>query len=592
MFFWLVAIPFFVIIAMFTLFRLPSDKLHSPEDIQDTGMAFRMVMQHDTAVKLMQRYRRDNESDMFNEGSYDLSGNSWKEAIMTSGYLPSSFIPDTDNITTYIRCLNGAKLVASCRSALGVYVITAVTPPSGNSITTRWFEQKGAENLAMQLKKYEGSFPIKQTSLVLPEKPKKGADETDEDFAIRLAAYNKERDEYHTFKRSRYDLGDKLPRPDTVVGQVQAYPFDNEAADARVIVRKIKAIGGEIVFENEDMPTNLPSGGEDSEPMDFNGEAVILSKSDLCKNGPCNCETGTDCGEGAYCLSAVCSGNCAGYGADEDRNCRNSCSSDSHCASGFYCETGSCRVKCTKDADCFSSKPYCNSGICGTTKVCTSNSDCPSSMPFCINKQCSTTYSISFTTRSTLLAGSRILNYSVTLPVTGKYKFDLKGESGSYQEDGYGSSSSLTHPNGLGKGGTLVSSKWFSSRANLQIRCIGGASNGVRSGGAGAGLFEENSLKMVAGGGSHMIYGGGGYNGGWSTMSNYSYRGYSWNGNTGSNKTTSGSGTGSYGGDYNAYGGSGYCGSGYSCSGTYGTNVGASSVTITYCGPNSNSSCP
>ena len=260
MFFWLVAIPFFVIIAMFTLFRLPSDKLHSPEDIQDTGMAFRMVMQHDAAVKLMQRYRRDNESDMFNEGSYDLSGNIWKDTILTSGYLPSSFIPDTDNITTYIRCLNGAKLVASCRGALGVYVITAATPPTIGSVTTRWFEQKGAENLAMQLKKYEGSFPIKQVSLVLPEKPKKGADETDEDFAIRLAAYDKEREEYHLLKRSRYDLGGRLPQPDTVVGQVQSYPFDNGSSEARVIVKKIKAVGGEIVFENEDTTVGITTG--------------------------------------------------------------------------------------------------------------------------------------------------------------------------------------------------------------------------------------------------------------------------------------------------------------------------------------------
>ena len=570
MFFWLVAIPFFVIIAMFTLFRLPSDKLHSPEDIQDTGMAFRMVMQHDTAVKLMQRYRRDNESDMFNEGSYDLSGNSWKEAIMTSGYLPSSFIPDTDNITTYIRCLNGAKLVASCRSALGVYVITAVTPPSGNSITTRWFEQKGAENLAMQLKKYEGNFPIKQTSLVLPEKPKKGADETDEDFAIRLAAYNKERDEYHTFKRSRYDLGDKLPRPDTVVGQVQAYPFDNEAADARVIVRKIKAIGGEIVFENEDMPTDLPSGGEDSEPMDFNGEAVILSKSDLCKNGPCNCETGTDCGEGAYCLSAVCSGNCAGYGADEDRNCRNSCSSDSHCASGFYCETGSCRIKCTKDADCFSSKPYCNSGICGANKACTANSQCPSSMPYCTNKICSV-----YPPSGTKMYQFSSCGGSYTTPAAGRYKIQMAAS------------------------GTITGIVYYNKGVKLTITCP----RGDQGAGSGIVLLAGGSPALAVGGaGSCWTYcsGGGGYIGG---AGNY-YRqynvpsGYSWNGSQGANTEWSGVGTGKtitskVGSQYYyGYGGSGYCGSGYSCSGTYGGSSGYVYPIITYCGPNSNSSCP
>ena len=57
MFFWLIAIPFFVIIAMFTLFRLPSSGLHESKDIQDTAMAFRMVLQHDAAAKLMQEYK-------------------------------------------------------------------------------------------------------------------------------------------------------------------------------------------------------------------------------------------------------------------------------------------------------------------------------------------------------------------------------------------------------------------------------------------------------------------------------------------------------------------------------------------------------
>ena len=572
MFFWLVAIPFFVIIAMFTLFRLPSDKLHSPEDIQDTGMAFRMVMQHDTAVKLMQRYRRDNESDMFNEGSYDLSGNDWKETILSSGYLPSSFIPDTDNITTYIRCLNGAKLVASCRGALGVYVITAVTPPSGNSITTRWFEQKGAENLAMQLKKYEGSFPIKQTSLVLPEKPKRGADETDEGFAIRLAAYNKERDEYHTFKRSRYDLGDKLPRPDTVVGQVQAYPFDNVAAEARVIVRNIKAIGGEIVFENEDMPTNLPSSGKDSEPMDFNGEAVILSKSDLCKNGPCNCETGTDCGEGAYCLSAVCSGNCAGYGADEDRNCRNSCSSDSHCASGFYCETGSCRIRCTKDADCFSSKPYCNSGICGTTKVCTSNSNCPSSIPFCVNKACAA-YPPSGTVMFQPSYNESRLTSSYTTPVAGRYKIVLRGGRGY---------------DGGAAGGVLTATIYYNKGTSLSVQFLKNS-----MGGKGVSLLVSGYVVLTAGGGGTVSRSANGSkfcyhgvpSGGWSSYC-------STNGDKTSSNVGSGRGQGATTGPTTwwAFGGKGYCASGYSCSGSY--HTGDVSAIVYYCGPNSNSSCP
>ena len=65
MFFWLIAIPFFVIIAMFTLFRLPSSDLNQPEEMQDAAMAFRMAMQHDAAAKLMQEYQGSSESDMF-----------------------------------------------------------------------------------------------------------------------------------------------------------------------------------------------------------------------------------------------------------------------------------------------------------------------------------------------------------------------------------------------------------------------------------------------------------------------------------------------------------------------------------------------
>ena len=116
MFFWLIAIPFFVIIAMFTLFRLPSGDLNQPEEMQDAAMAFRMAMQHDAAAKLMQEYQGSSESDMFDEGSYDLGGDTWKETILESGYLPSSFIPDTDNITTYVRCVNGLRQIASCRN--------------------------------------------------------------------------------------------------------------------------------------------------------------------------------------------------------------------------------------------------------------------------------------------------------------------------------------------------------------------------------------------------------------------------------------------------------------------------------------------
>ena len=279
MFFWLIAIPFFVIIAMFTLFKLPSNDLKKPEEIQDTAMAFRMVLQHDAAVKLMEDYKADTESTLFDSGSYDMSGDDWKATLKGSGYLPSNFIPDTDNIVTYVRCLGGSREVTSCRYANGVYVITAAAVPSAGAITSRWFEKVGAGNLATQLEKYAGSFPIKQDGLVLPKKPRKEENETDEAYAIRLNAYNAEKDEYMRLKRRYYNFGEGMPRPDTAVGQVRAYPFDGgEEASERVIVRRIRsAEGGTVNYETVSVPVDSPD--TEGQPFDFNGEAVIFTAS-------------------------------------------------------------------------------------------------------------------------------------------------------------------------------------------------------------------------------------------------------------------------------------------------------------------------
>ena len=326
MFFWLVAIPFFVIIAMFTLFRLPSEGLHKPEDIQDTAMAFRMAMQHDAAAKLMQEYLASNESNVFNEGSYDLGGDSWKETILASGYLPSTFIPDTDNITTYIRCLDDLRAVTSCREATGIYMITAATPPSVGSVTTRWFEQKGAVDLASQLKKYEGSFPVKSSSFVLPKKPRQEEGESDQEFAARLNAYNELKAQYNLLKKNYYSFGSKLSRPKTVVGQVRAYPFDEENAESRVIVRRIKAIEGDVVFDKEYLPTDLPTGVASSETMDFNGEAVIFTAG-LKKSSACVADS--DCDIGYTCNAGVC-------------EMVTTCTTSNDCALGYYCNENTC----------------------------------------------------------------------------------------------------------------------------------------------------------------------------------------------------------------------------------------------------------
>ncbi len=442
MFFWLIAIPFFVIIAMFTLFRLPSSDLNQPEEMQDAAMAFRMAMQHDAAAKLMQEYQGSSESDMFDEGSYDLGGDTWKETILESGYLPSSFIPDTDNITTYVRCVNGLRQIASCRGANGIYMITAATPPSGESITARWFEQKGAQNLATQLNKYEGSFPVKQGGLVLPRKPRKEEDESDEDFAIRLNAYKETKAQYKLLKRNYYDFGDKLPRPNTVVGEVRAYPFNDESAESRVILTRMKVIEGEVHFDSELMPTDLPAGGEGSDSLDFNGEAVVFSKSSSCDEAPCACTKGTDCGTGAYCQGEICVASCSGFGADENRTCYTSCFSDSQCPEGYFCDSGLCEetpITCLTYLDCPTSRPYCNNRECSATQILTCDStdtmptdtwvagwaNCTSCPPGQFKKyksRCETGSSAVYPTSSTITdcVGIPSINSYTTLP-TGPY---------------------------------------------------------------------------------------------------------------------------------------------------------------------------
>ncbi len=279
MFFWLIAIPFFVIIAMFTLFRLPSSDLNQPEEIQDAAMAFRMALQHDAAAKLMEDYKADGESTFFDLGSYNIEGDDWKATLMESGYLPASFVSDTDNIVTYVRCLNSLREITSCRTATGVYIVTAAAAPSSSAITSRWFETAGAERLAEQLEKYSGSFPVKQDGLAIPVRPVKEEDESDEDFAIRLNAYKTAKSEYMRLKRRYYNFGEGMPRPDTTVGQVRAYPFDGgEEADERVIVRRIRSVeGGTVNYDLTQVPVDIPD--TEGQVFDFNGEAVILTAS-------------------------------------------------------------------------------------------------------------------------------------------------------------------------------------------------------------------------------------------------------------------------------------------------------------------------
>ncbi len=326
MFFWLIAIPFFVIIAMFTLFRLPSSDLNQPEEIQDAAMAFRMALQHDAAAKLMEDYKANGESTFFDLGSYNIEGDDWKVTLMESGYLPASFVSDTDNIVTYVRCLNSLREITSCRTATGVYIVTAAAAPSSSAITSRWFETAGAERLAEQLEKYSGSFPVKQDGLAIPVRPVKEEDESDEDFAIRLNAYKTAKSEYMRLKRRYYNFGEGMPRPDTTVGQVRAYPFyGGEEADERVIVRRIRSVeGGTVNYDLTQVPVDIPD--TEGQPFDFNGEAVILTAS---FKRPSACVADSDCNPGYTCNAGVCEP-------------ATTCVTSNDCALGYYCNEGNC----------------------------------------------------------------------------------------------------------------------------------------------------------------------------------------------------------------------------------------------------------
>ena len=499
MFFWLMAIPFFVIIAMFTLFKLPSNDLKKPEEIQDTAMAFRMALQHDAAAKLMEAYRADSESTLFDLGSYNMEGEGWKAMLEGSKYLPANFITDTDNIVTYIRCLNGLREVVNCRKATGIYMITASAVPSADAQTARWFETVGAEDLAEQLGKYAGSFPIRQNGYSLPKKPRKQEGETDEAYAVRLNAYKAEKKDYAKLKRRYYDFGDKLPRPDTTVGQVRAYPFDEEEeANERVIVRRIRSAEGNTVnYETVKVPVDIPDA--DGQTFDFNGEAVIFTESSSCKEGPCACTKGTDCGEGVYCLSGTCSADCGLYGFDPNRTCYTTCTSDSQCPEGYFCDSGVCTTTktCSTNDDCPSAKPYCNYNVCSAYPPYTVGQVVASATNSTKNHSHAISQAVDPRRCDQYSTNPIIILSTVTVPA-GKYKIVLKGEAGYYDSSYSGHATAW--------GGIITAEKVVQDGTTFTIKSISGWYGGGPSNygywfwtGAGTGLWENGNVALAAG---------------------------------------------------------------------------------------------
>ena len=192
----------------------------------------------------------------------------------------------------------------------------------------------------------------------------------------------------------------------------------------------------------------------------------------------------------------------------------------------------------------------------------------------------------------------------------GRYQIILYGE----QARGYWNySGCIDYDEFYAGGGILTAYKQLPKGITLTVKTVVGGAESYccrpcfnYRGGYGVVFFAGGSAPaLAAGGGGSCDEGGGGYAGGSGSKSS----GYNWTGATGSSgvsysagksmaggaSTTSCTGTSSrrYG-----YGGSGYCENGYTCT-SGGTNTRSNSVakgnvyvSITYCGPNSNSSCP
>ena len=246
----------------------------------------------------------------------------------------------------------------------------------------------------------------------------------------------------------------------------------------------------------------------------------------------------------------------------------------------------------------------------------------------------STTHSCTNTTtgwqdpNANLLTAPSVLE-TFTIPTNGKYKVNIKAEVGSPDLAASSSSSRIFSANG----GIINFEKVYFANTRLMFKVIPGGfiphAPARCWGGAGVATYDNDSLRLVAGGGGVAgCGGGGGYVGGRcrrvvsGSEATWAMNGYGIDGTNTTYSTTlctsSSCPSGAYGGGYErssgsdqhwVYGGSSYVGSDYSSLGiftpggnatnapqgysaaSYG-NSDSGSVTITYCGPDANSTCP
>ncbi len=286
---------------------------------------------------------------------------------------------------------------------------------------------------------------------------------------------------------------------------------------------------------------------------------------------PIACMMDADCpSDIPYCDSGACTDTKA-------------CTASSECAAASlpYCVENLCSDTCTADSQCPTATPYCENGLCATTKSCSANSNCPSGAPYCISNICS----------ATPPAGTVMYrpssNGSYTIPAAGRYKIQVTGGTG---------------------GGSYTATVYYNKGVSLTAHFLGGchlSGGSATIGGTGVALLVGGSPVLVAGGGGNLGGSGGGYYGGCYCNGRYGTSNWSCSRcgasvvevGTRCSSETSGAGTGKYYYNYKNgtttyfYGGSGYCASGYSCSGSYGGSSSAS-LTVTYCGPSSSSTCP
>jgi len=293
--------------------------------------------------------------------------------------------------------------------------------------------------------------------------------------------------------------------------------------------------------------------------------------------------------------------------------------------------SSSCPDTCSTDSDCSGDTPFCNNGFCSETQ-CSTDANCSAlypSKPYCVEGICApynsgrVMYEVNnISTRALSANIADVGSYTIASP--GKYKISLYGEAG------YSSG----HLNEYGAaGGVIKVAKIFGSLTTIKIKGVKGCFwSNEHWGGAGIAMYENDSVKLVAGGGAGWTeFGGGGYIGGYGIEGKGStpHHGSGIVSGTSTKYCTSAfCSDEAYGGRcysysttwgwYYGYGGSGYCDSSY-CSaensyeiipggnclhwGGYSTTTygnwgsttltgGAGYASIIYCGPDANSTCP